>query len=276
MRQVNRILLFTIVLLGSISCSDVINDFEPYVDDPVLSVDSIMAMDTLLVEKPDSSALASKKCIYLTIDDAPLNGSMYVDSIVSKTKVKTNIFMVGNPIDGSGKFKKYYNTLKDNSYIEIYNHSYSHANNKYAAYYKSPESVLQDFEKNQSDFAISHKIARLPGRNLWQIGEKTKNYKQTGATSAKLLSENGYKIFGWDVEWKYNNKDYSPEQTVDELVEEIENAYDKSKTFSKNHVVLLMHDQMFAKKNDKNDLEVLIDKLKEKNFTFEYLSSYPE
>lgn len=273
MKQITRILSAVLVVFTVISCSEVINDFEP-----ILSDDSILVADTLVIEKSDSILvdIEPKKCIYLTIDDSPLNGSVYIDSVVSKAKIKTNIFMVGNPIDGSGKFKKHYNMLKENSYIEIYNHSYSHANNKYATFYKSPESVLADFEKNRTDFEISHKIARLPGRNLWQVGEKTKNYKQSGATSAQMLVENGYKVFGWDVEWKYSAKDYSPEQTVDELIEEIETVYNKSRTFAKEHVVLLMHDQMFAKKNDENDLEALIDKLKERNFTFEYLTSYPE
>ncbi len=37
-----------------------------------------------------------------------------------------------------------------------------------------------------------------------------------------------------------------------------------------------MHDQMFAKANDKNNLGELITKLKDHNFVFEYLTSYPE
>lgn len=275
MKQLIRILSVATALFAGISCTEVITDFEPDNESPQLS-DSLLLPDASVFGIGDSLTLLPRKCIYLTIDDAPLNGSVYIDSIISKTKVKTNIFMVGNPIDGSGKFKKYYTILSENRYIEIYNHSYSHANNKYTSYYKNPESVLADFEKNQSDFEIAHRIARLPGRNLWKIGEKTKNYKQTGATSAQLLSEKGYKIFGWDVEWKYNVKDYSPKQTIDELVKEIKEAYEKSATFSKNHLVLLMHDQMFARLNGENDLDILINKLKDEKFSFEYLSSYPE
>lgn len=275
MKQLTRILSLAIILSAAISCTEVITDFEP-VSQTEQPSDSALLPHAAASDMYDTLSPIPRKCIYLTIDDAPLNGSVYIDSIVSKTKVKTNIFMVGNPIDGSGKFKKYYNMLRGNQYIEIYNHSYSHANNKYAAYYKSPESVLADFEKNSSDFGISHRIARLPGRNLWKIGEKTKNYKQTGATSAQLLSDNGYKIFGWDVEWKYNARDCTPKQTIDELLEEIKDACEKSATFSKNHLVLLMHDQMFAAMNGENDLDILINKLKDENFSFEYLSSYPE
>lgn len=276
MKQIIRILSTVLVIVfTTLSCSEVISDFEPVIESDAL-IDSISIKDTLPTENYDSVNIKPKKCIYLTIDDSPLNGSVYIDSIVSKAKIKTNIFMVGNSIDGSGKFKKHYTILKGNAYIEIYNHSYSHANNKYGNYYKNSESVFSDFEKNRTDFDISHKIARLPGRNLWQIGTKTKNYKQSGATSAQILVENGYKVFGWDVEWKYNSKDYSPEQTIDELIEEIEILHSKSRTFVSGHIVLLMHDQMFTKKNDKNDLEALINKLKERDYTFEYLTSYPE
>jgi len=275
MKPIFRILAFLSVFVVTNSCHETFNDLDIY-EEPVALTDSITAESTTLPQKPDSTILNDRKFIYLTIDDAPLNGSAYIDSIISRTQIKANIFMVGNPIDGSGKFKAYYDILKNNSHIEIYNHSYSHANNRYANFYKDPDMVLKDFEKNQTAFGIQYKIARLPGRNLWQIGEKKKNYKQTGSTSAQLLVENGYKVFGWDIEWKYNAKDYSPEQNIDKLMEEIENMYEKSLTFSKNHIVLLMHDQMFSKRNEKNDLEELINKLKEKNYTFEYLSSYPE
>ena len=218
-------------------------------------------------------SLDSVKYIYLTIDDAPLNGSRYIDSVISATKVKANIFMVGGPIHGSGKFKKYHEMLKENRYIKLYNHSYSHANHKYANYYKNPEQVVSDFEKNMTEFDLRHYIARLPGRNLWQIGDRKKNYTQTGSEAAGLLADKGYKIFGWDVEWKYNSKDNSPQQTIDELIEEIKNT---SATFTPNHIVLLMHDQMFVKTNENNNLARLIEKLQEHDFSFEYLSDYPD
>lgn len=189
----------------------------------------------------------SSKYIYLTIDDAPFNGSAYIDSVIFKARVKASVFMIGNMVNGSSRYERYHKMLKKNPYIEIYNHSYSHANHRYASYYKNPEQVVNDFERNSTEFNLSTQIARLPGRNLWQIGDRKKNYKQTGAEAATLLAEKGYKIFGWDVEWKYDHTSFAPEQTIDELVEEIENAYN-SDTFTSNHVVLLMHDQMFVKK----------------------------
>ena len=246
-------------------------------DNSVIAVvppmDSVTRDSSFIIEKRSST---SGKYIYLTIDDAPLNGSRYIDSIISATKVKTSIFMVGSPIHGSNKFKNYHERLKKNRYIELYNHSYSHANHRYAGYYKKPEQVVSDFDKNMEEFDLHHYIARLPGRNLWQLGERRKNHRQTGSEAAKLLAEKGYKIFGWDIEWKYDHKDNSPQQTIDELIEEINSLYNASGAFTQNHIVLLMHDQMFGKINEKNDLCKLIEKLKEHDYTFEYLSNYPE
>ena len=245
-------------------------------NDSAKATTSTVATDSLSNEKDfidKRKSNATMKYLYLTIDDAPLNGSRYIDSVILATKVKTNIFMVGGPINGSGKFKKYHEMLKKNRHIELYNHSYSHANHKYSNYYKNPKHVVSDFDKNMEEFNLRHQIARLPGRNLWQLGDRKKNYRQTGAEAAKMLADKGYKIFGWDVEWKYDAKDNSPQQTIDELIEEIENT---SATFTPNHVVLLMHDQMFGKISENNDLAKLIEKLLEHNFTFEYLSDYPD
>lgn len=242
----------------------------------VTSADTVAFPDELSIVCDEiNDTLKSGKFIYLTIDDSPLNGSRYIDSVIRVTSVKTSIFMVGHPIDESSRFKKNYELLGSNPYIEIYNHSYSHANHRYLKYYKKPEDVVDDFEKNRIDFKIPYRIARLPGRNLWQIAGKTKNYKQTGAQAAQLLADKGYKIFGWDVEWKYEAKDNTPIQTIDDLLEEIETLYNSSNTFTAGHIVLLMHDQMFSKRNENNDLEKLIRKLQENGFTFKYLRSYP-
>lgn len=277
MKQVKIILVIAILVLMNSTCSDNhLTTWETEPEEVSLSIDSIYLTKDSISNTEDLMPKIIGKYVYLTIDDGPLNGAVYIDSIVNKEQVKTNLFIVGNPIHGSGRFKKYLEMFQENSHIEIYNHSYTHANNKYTAFYKDPNSVLSDFEKNQIDFNITHKIARLPGRNLWLVGDRKKNMKQTGATSAELLALNGYEIYGWDVEWKYNHKDYVPEQTIDELIAEIDKAYNSNRTFMPEHVVLLMHDQMFAKKNDKNDLAELISKLKEKGYIFEYLSAYPK
>lgn len=274
MSRLNKELFLILIAFVFVRCMENIKDLDTDLKPVSHSEKEALASDVFLNE--DTIQIRQGKYIYLTIDDAPLNGSGYIDSIISVEKIKANLFLVGNPINGSSRFKSYYEKLRNNSYIEIYNHSYSHASNRYTEFYKNPEKVLADFEINQADFDILHKIARLPGRNLWQLGERKKNYAQTGASSAELLANNGYKIFGWDVEWYYNADDYTPKQNIDELVDEIERLYNSSRTFTPNHVVLLMHDQMFKKVDKNNNLSELITKLKEFGYKFEYLSLYPE
>lgn len=275
MKTINYFFIGMTALIALISCRGTISQL---ITDESHSTPAVLSADTLAENKRTEEIrefIISGKCIYLTIDDSPLNGSRYIDSVVRDLKVKTNIFLVGNPIDGSKRFKRNYELLNDNPYVDLYNHSYSHAYHRYLSYYKKPEQVVDDFEKNRMDFNLRYRIARLPGRNLWQIAGKTKNYKQTGAEAAQLLADKGYQIFGWDVEWKYDAKDNSPLQTIEELVEEIEHLYKESHTFTEGHIVLLMHDQMFSKINEKNDLGILIRKLKDQGYRFEYLRAYP-
>lgn len=252
-----------------ISCTNEEKNFIEEIED---DKPSEVAIDSI-IHKAESM---NGKYIYLTIDDVPLYGSVYIDSVISAEKIKSSIFLVGKIIDESKRFAEYYEMFRKNDFVEIYNHSYSHAGNRYASFYKKPEAVLADFEKNQSEFAMSAKIARLPGRNLWNIEGRKKNYKQSGATSADSLVANGYKVYGWDVEWTYDAKDYTPDQNVDELVDKIDALYSKDKLFTPKHIVLLVHNQMFSKITEKNNLGELITKLKEKDFLFEYLSAYPD
>lgn len=282
MKKLKYLLFVSILFIINSSCGDsFIDTAEPTMLDEDFAIekaDVSQEYDTLVVDTIADLGvvLGDGKYIYLTIDDGPLYGGNYIDSVVTVHQVKTNLFVVGSAVDGSQRFKKYYDKFTENKHIEIYNHSYSHANHKYANFYKNPDLVLQDFQKNQSQLAISHKVARLPGRNLWSVGNRTRNVEQSGSTSAALLAAEGYDVYGWDVEWDYDSKDYVPKQTVDELVEKINTVYENKRTFTAGHVVVLMHDQMFSKMNDKNDLGELITKLKNKGYEFEYMTAYPK
>lgn len=276
MKRINIFFLVVTIVFLAIRCSE--NEYYPGEQeaDPALTSDSVILEEMLIDSLADETMLPEyRKYIYLTIDDAPLNGSEYIDSIIYNEKIKADLFVIGKTIRESNKFRKYYDRFRENPYIEIYNHSYSHANHKYDRFYKDPKLVLEDFEKNQSESDISYKIARLPGRNLWNLGERKKNCTQSGSEAADLLVENEYKVFGWDIEWKYNATDYTPTASVDSLIVEIEKMTAASRTFTSNHVVLLLHNQMFGKINEKNDLQQLIAGLKKNDYTFEHLSAYP-
>lgn len=232
-----------------------------------VSHDSV-ATETL----PDSNT----RFIYITFDDGPLEGSEDIDDAVKKEKIKVNVFVVGQHALSSQRMKAYYHLYETNPFIEIGNHSFSHAHDHYAAYYKNAASVLHDFFICQDTLHIPNKLARQPGRNQWRIKNKSINDVSSGRASADSLYKNGYKVFGWDIEWQHDSKTGAPIQTVDDMVELIGKKLDENKTVTPHHLVLLAHDEMFRNGWEESELKQLIDILKtKKNYRFEHLSKYP-
>jgi peptidoglycan/xylan/chitin deacetylase (PgdA/CDA1 family) len=112
------------------------------------------------------------KHIYLTFDDGPLNGSQRINDAVLTEKLPIFVMLVGKHALARPEDVKLY---KENKFIGVGNHSYSHANNHYKLYYSTPKSVLNDFVKNKDALKLSNKIGRLPGRNMWRIHGRSKN-----------------------------------------------------------------------------------------------------
>ncbi len=217
------------------------------------------------------------KYIYLTFDDGPLNGSENIDSIILAEKLKVNVFLVGRNVERSKVWNSYYELYKQNPYVEMYNHSFTHANNKYDRFYKNPSTVLADIEENEAALDLRFKIVRLPGRNIWRIGNRRRDDKAGGASSADTLVKNGYEVVGWDLEWFHNNKTGEPKQSVNEMYTAIAKRLGSGGTFTKNHLVLLLHDEMFEKSWEESELKELIDTLRTNtDYTFEHIRFYPD
>jgi len=86
----------------------------------------------------------NKKYIYLTFDDGPLNGSQILNDAILSEKIPITVLLVGEHALVRPKDVDLY---RENEYIEIGNHSYSHANDHYKLYYSNPEGVLKDFKR---------------------------------------------------------------------------------------------------------------------------------
>ncbi len=233
------------------------------------------AKDTIkLKSKADST---SPRYIYLTFDDGPLIGSQAIDSIATAKQIKVNAFVVGKHAGMSKKLQKYFQRYMDNPYVDIYNHSFTHANNKFNVFYSHPQQAFEDFEKNENTLGLSHKIVRLPGRNIWFFNDRKRIDLESGASTADILYMNGYKIMGWDVEWKINGLTGKPVESVSQIYRRMCNRLNNGTTFSKNNVVLLMHDDMFQNKKGQKLLSDLIDSLKtHPNYKFEHMREYPK
>ena len=215
--------------------------------------------------------------IYLSFDDGPLEGSEGINNAVLQEKININVFIVGIHTKKSKRLGSFYNSYLKNPFIQVGNHSYSHAGNRYKNFYRHPRQVVKDFLKCQQKLNIPCKIARLPGRNQCRLKDTTINDIASGAAAADSLFKEGFKIFGWDIEWQHHKNTGLPLETADEMVQSIESLLKNGKTVRKNHLILLAHDEMFRKSWAENDLKKLIDKLKAKGYyTFEHLSNYPE
>ncbi|MBI3719973.1 MAG: polysaccharide deacetylase family protein [Sphingobacteriales bacterium] len=227
------------------------------------------------VTSGDTSSTAIKT-IYLSFDDGPLEGSEDINDAVNKENIKVTVFVVGQHAMKDDRMKGFYKLYQNNPLIEIGNHSYSHAHNQYEIFYKNPSSVLADFQKNQNELSIPNKIAREPGRNIWRLKDIRINDVNSGSVSADSLYKDGFKVFGWDIEWQHDGKTGVPIQTVDDMAALIEKRLDENKTVKKDNLVLLAHDEMFRNGWEESELKQLIQKLKEKGgYRFEQLSKYP-
>jgi len=215
------------------------------------------------------------KFVYLSFDDGPLNGSQHINKIAFKYKAPMNVMVVGEHVFMNKNQKKYFQNYMQNPFIEVNNHSYSHASNQYYSFYAKPKKVLSDFNKSMKLLALNNKIARLPGRNVWAINDKEYNrYKETRA-AVKLLKKNGFTLIGWDIEWHYNRKTKAPSSTHQEFFTKLKNHVESNKKlFTPNNIVVLLHDPMFRKNS--SELENLIKLIQShEDYILVPLSQYP-
>lgn len=212
--------------------------------------------------------------VYLTLDDGPLKGTDRLMQLSQDMKFPVTFMLVGRHLERNANLINQI-TFEDPSLISIGNHSYSHAKNDYHTFYQDPHGVLRDFNKNEAllDELLPRntaKIARLPGRNIWQIGGRFRYLKQSGGKAAKQLSDAGYSLIGWDVEWQKNPKTGAPHQSVVQVVDEIDAI--RETAFTPGHVVILAHDIMFQ---NPIYLQELVELLRQKGYALRNMSTYP-
>lgn len=213
--------------------------------------------------------------IYLTFDDGPLFGSENIHRIIENEKVRVNAFVVGRHVENNNKLKEMYDLYLSNPYIEVGNHSYSHASGKYREFYSHTARSIDDFDRCQQRLKIPTKLARLPGRNQWRLNTISKDDISSGNLTSDSLHKMGYKVYGWDVEWFRDTKKGGPKQSVDDMVRIIEKKLSDSTTVLPGHLILLAHDDMFRNAGAQQ-LQQLIEKLKAtKKYAFDHLSNYP-
>ena len=225
-----------------------------------------------LVIKKDTTREYS---LYITIDDGPLEGAPFIDTVFRKEKVPADLFLVGAHVYQDEIFSKYLAELRKNKWFEFDNHSFTHANEDYEFYYAHPKMVLHDMRRNNDSLHFLNQICRMPARNMWRIAGQKYNDGFSGKRAASLLKRNGYSLIGWDMEWEADSLN-QPLQSPDSLFHQLQQAFLEENSFVAGHVVLLCHDWMFTNSVLKDELESFIHLVKGAgNIRFEWLRNYP-
>lgn len=207
----------------------------------------------LAAVQPDTSAYH----VYLTFDDGPVEASANILRIITARHAKVNVFLVGKRVFASDSSKKLFAKYLASPLVEAGNHGYSHANSHYRKYYKQPDSVLFDFERNKRLLGLKSNIARMPGRNTWRLPGLRVNDAYGGSSAADSLYKHGYLLFGWDIEWKYSQATDSSTR-VQKFLEEVKRKLQKGQTRQKGKIIILAHDDEFRQHPDIADLQQLL------------------
>lgn len=217
-----------------------------------------------------------KKKIYLTFDDGPNKGTRNVLDIVKDEKIPVTFFIVGEHVFASVNQNNTWDSLRIAEQIEICNHSYTHADNKYDKFYQSPDSVVADFQRAHDSLDLKNNIVRTPGRNTWRIDSIQYTDLKKSKAAVDSLQKAGFIVMGWDLEWHYDHKELTVKNSADDLIKQIDSVFNNKKTKSPEHLVLLAHDQVYGKTKDSAELRQLIQKLKLKDeYELSIASSYP-
>lgn len=213
--------------------------------------------------------------IYLSFDDGPILASWYLLSFVQTDSIPVNVMLVGRLAFLTTAGKKMLLAYRNNPLVEINNHSFSHARKKYKSFYSHPDKVIADILLNEDTLQLKNKILRFPGRNVWRVNGRKRDDLADAAKAADSLVKRGYRIFGWDLEWRYDTAKRSF-LTAYQMFSSIIYIAQHKKSFIPEHIVILCHDQMLEDKQARIELGLFIKKVKLiDNWHFTKLQNYP-
>jgi peptidoglycan-N-acetylglucosamine deacetylase len=245
---------------------------------PVVKTDSsklIIKKPVPVVAKPKKPVKPKKK-IYLTFDDGPNKGTRNVLDIVQQENIPVTFFIVGEHVFASTEQNQVWDSLKIAHNIELCNHSYTHAHNKYDKFYKEPGKVVKDMERTKEELLPDNNIVRAPGRNSWRIDSLHFTDIKKSRAAMDSLQKAGFIVMGWDLEWHYDAKTLQVRNTADEMLSQIDSMFKTGKTKYPDNLILLAHDQVYHASADSLQLRDFIQKLKTReDYELSLVSSYP-
>ncbi|UHO40463.1 polysaccharide deacetylase family protein [Chryseobacterium capnotolerans] len=257
----------TSVLLNSCNFKNDVNETLSSQEHPTAEISPKM---------DDESVDSDKRVIYLTFDDGPNQGTENLLKILDKRNVCATAFLVGRHAYGSTKQKNDFKLLKENPLIELANHSFTHAHNKYSDFYKTADAVVRDFDIAKDSLKLHDKIARTPGRNIWRLNNINVTDIKSSTAAADGLKRAGYKVIGWDLEWRPTHK-MTLKGSHEAMLKKVDSIFLNDLEKTSRHLVFLTHDQYLRDTDSINELDLFIEKLQKSNkFVFRKISQYPK
>lgn len=193
----------------------------------------------------DSLPLLPKKKIYITFDDGPNKGTPGVLQLVQRDSVRVSFFIVGGHTVKTPAQRETWKQLQADSNIERCNHGYSHAGGRYTRYYRDPASVVRDIAKNYQILHLKNAVVRMPGRNAWRIGKIWHTDIAASQAAIDSVHKAGFSVMGWDLEWIYDEAERELKTSPEQLLAQMHHMLEAGATRTRDHLVLLAHDQAF-------------------------------
>jgi peptidoglycan/xylan/chitin deacetylase (PgdA/CDA1 family) len=231
------------------------------------------AFPSLSQDAPDSTG----KTLYLTFDDGPVEGTGNVLDVLEEEGVEATMFCVGRHAQ---KRRKLFFRERRMSQLLVANHTYSHANGHYSRFYRNLWGVMSDVEHAQLLLG-GRKYLRLAGRNVWRIPEVRRDdraipahRRQVEVPKYERLAKEGFYIYGWDVEWRFDHATGRPIGSAHQLANTIESIQRHHRSAQRDKVVLLAHDFMFRDATSTEELRRFIRIMKERGWQFKKIDHY--
>jgi peptidoglycan/xylan/chitin deacetylase (PgdA/CDA1 family) len=220
--------------------------------------------------KPRSAAYT----IFLTFDDGPSNSSSFINKLSQKDSLPVNVFLIGRNVYLRRTNRQLLNDYRSNEWVEIGNHSYTHAERHYTKFFREPSKVLADFNRTRDSLHLTNGLVRLPGRNCFRVDSLSRN-DGNGSAAADTLAANGYHVFGWDIEWCNKPKKGIGLHTGQEMLDIVDGMLDRKTTFLPRRLVILLHDNELNDPGFREELQqfILLARADGK-YRFEHLSEY--
>ena len=221
------------------------------------------------------------RTVYLTFDDGPRNSTPDILTVLEEEKVPATFFLIGEHIQIDASRLETFQRLQSSPWVQIGNHSFSHTHEEYFRFYSQPEAMLPDFQKNNVILGLLSPpyLTRLPGRIDWYFNQSYINdisYPLANRVpvpeGVRLLYENGFVIYGWDVEWR---RFFSPMvESPETVVGKIKRRFRTGNSVKPDKVVLLMHDQHFNGERGMAEIHTLIQLLRQEGYYFNFMGNY--